>query len=214
MSLLPVKEREEFLARHDIDFKHVQLTQMVGDYTVPADLRRVKPDTYDNILFAGNYWLDSNEESDARVILGSLILEEITAQSPTKPKVIMELMDPGNERLFLKRTGEVLITPLILSHILAHVALRRELNVVFEELFTVGGAEIYFRTPIFYGIAGNVITFREIQSMVAQMGDIAIGVRKIGAAEEPGGGIMLNPSPDTIFKTSDIKSIVVLTTYA
>ena len=214
MSLLPVKEREEFLARHDTDFKHVQLTQIMGDYTAPDDLIRVKPDTYDNILFAGNYWLDSNEESDARVILGSLILEEITAESPTKPKVIMELMDPANERLFLKKTGEVLITPLILSHILAHVALRRELNVVFEELFTVGGAEIYFRAPIFYGIAGDAITFKQIQSIVAQMGDIAIGVRKTTASEEQGGGIVLNPSPDNIYKTNELKSIVVLTTYS
>jgi hypothetical protein len=66
-------------------------------------------------------------------------------QGKSKPEILIELMDPENEKLFRQHRGEVLISPLILSHILAHVAFRRDLNIVFNELFTFGGAEIYFR---------------------------------------------------------------------
>ena len=48
---------------------------------------------------------------------------------------------------------------MIASHVLAQVALRRELNVVYEELFAAGGAEISFRRVSDYGIAGQNMSF-------------------------------------------------------
>jgi hypothetical protein len=44
--------------------------------------------------------------------------------------------------LFRERPGEVLISPLVLSYILAQITLRPELRAVFDELFGPGGAEI------------------------------------------------------------------------
>ena len=126
----------------------------------------------------------------------------------------MELMDPENEKLFLSKTGEVIISPLILSHILAHVALRRELNTVFEELFTVGGAEIYFRAPSYYGINDGEVSFKEMQSSITQYGDIGLGLRTMANGRENNGGIQLNPSPDSLWTLNDQTSVIVLTTYS
>ena len=214
LSLVPIDRREEYMSRYDLNLRTVNLQHLQGDYTAPSDLRRIHPEEYDNILFVGNDWLDSNEESDARAIMGSLILKDILSNSAKKPEVIMELMDPENERLFSWRTGEVIISPLILSHILAHVALRRELNTVFEELFTVGGAEIYFRNPAGYGLEGYEMSFREFQNRVAQYGEIVLGVRMEAKSEEKNGGIILNPSPDSRWNLEDLNNLVVLTTYS
>jgi hypothetical protein len=211
-SLAPIDHREAYLFRYAADLHHVRLRQLLGDYTSPADLRRVEPQKYDNILFLSNDRLDSNEESDARVILGSLMLREILTEE-VRPKIIMELMDPGNEKLLMKRTSEVIISPLILSHILAHVALRKDLNIVFEELFTVGGAEIYFRDPDFYDIGQEEINFKAIQLKVAHYGDIALGVRSGAATDLKNGGIVLNPLPETTYRKGQIDAVVVLTTY-
>ena len=125
-----------------------------------------------------NSWLESNEESDARTILGYLLLRQLLSESLSKADILIELMDPENEKLFQHRTEEVLISPLILGHIVAHVSLRRELNVVFEELFTVGGAEIYFRPPANYVVQGETMTFDEISKRVFAQGDIALGLCK------------------------------------
>lgn len=214
LSLVPLARREEYMSRYDLTLRHVSLRHLHGDYTAPSDLSRIQPEEYDNILFLGNDRLDSNEESDARAIMGSLILREMLSQAKKKPEVIMELMDPESEKLFLMRTGEVIISPLILSHILAHVALRRELNTVFEELFTVGGAEIFFRDPSGYGLNGHEVSFRELQNTVAQYGEIALGVRVGTKEKEKNGGIVLNPSRDSLWDLKEIKSLVVLTTYA
>ena len=136
------------------------------------------------------------------------------AGHPSGPEILMELMDPENEKLFQERAGEVLISPLILSHILAHVALRRELNVVFDELFTVGGAEIYFRRAAECRLSGRETTFQEIEEAVARHGEIALGVRILANRLNKNGGITLNPPRDSTWRFTDSDEVVVLTSYS
>jgi hypothetical protein len=123
-------------------------------------------------------------------------------------------MDPENEKLFQQTSGEVLISPLILGHIVAHVALRRDLNVVFDELFTAGGAEIYFRASEVYQLGNKDLTFREIERAVALQGDVALGVRNRARSEETFSGIQLNPPKDSLWHLDDLHELVILSTYS
>ena len=214
LSMVPKKEREAFFSRYNGLQNSVTLRHLEGDYTAPSDLKRVNPQEYDNIVMVANSWMLSNEESDARTILGYLLLRDILPQNGSKPEILIELMDPENENLFEQRTGEVLISPFILSHILAHVALRRDLNVVFDELFTVGGAEIYFRSSAFYDLGDGEITFGEIGDSVFQRGAIALGVRIAEKRGDENGGIRLNPPRDSIWKLNHEDELVILTTYS
>jgi len=214
LSMVPKEEREAFFSRYNGFQNSVTLRHLEGDYTAPSDLKRVNPQEYDNIVMVANSWMQSNEESDARTILGYLILREMLPENALKPEILIELMDPDNEKLFAQRTGEVLISPLILSHILAHVALRRDLNVVFDELFTVGGAEIYFRSSAFYKLGDGEITFGEIGNIVFQNGDIALGVRIAEKRDDENGGIQLNPPRDSFWRLHHEDELVILTTYS
>ncbi len=85
----------------------------------------------------------------------------------------------------------MLISPMILSHILAQVALRRELRVVLDELFTVGGAEIQFRDPSDYPLPGSV-DFHLLERILADEGEIALGVFR-QKADAQGRHLHLNP---------------------
>ena len=84
---------------------------------------------------------------------------------------------------------------------------------VFEELFTVGGAEIYFRPPSDYHVQEDAVTFEEISKKVLAQGDIALGLRKrnneVGMKER----IFLNPPKDSLWPIQDIEECIVLTTY-
>ena len=102
---------------------------------------------------------------------------------------------------------------MILSHILAHVALRPDLNVVFHELFSSGGAEIFFRPAASYELAGRELTFREIQDAVSTRGEIAIGVRMCADSKATPGGVHLNPERDRRWAFCAEDEVVVLTTY-
>jgi ion channel POLLUX/CASTOR len=202
--------RETLLHRHALTLTRTSLRHIEADFATPAVLEQTQVMEYDNVVLLGSDRFDSGEESDARSILGYLLLrDQLTADGPA---VLVELLDPGNLALFRDMSGEFLISPVILSHMLAQVALRRELRSVFDELFGPGGAEIVFRTPADYGLDGVRASFREIEAAVAARGEIGLGVRAGDTAAERRRGVSLNPprAQQWLLRAGD--EIVVLTT--
>jgi hypothetical protein len=212
LSLFPASERSRLVQRHGEKIDRIQLRHIEGDYTASADLQPLDPAGYDTLVLIGTDRLESGQEADARTILGYLLLRDIIGER-ARPHVIVELLDPGNASLFRRRSGEVLISPLILSHMLAQVVLRNELRVVFDELFGPGGAEIFFHPPHAYGAEGKNMTFASVQRAAAARGEIALGVRIDDAPPRAGAGLHLNPPRTQTFTLSPADDVVVLTTY-
>ena len=204
LSLKSTIEREAELVQQGIDQDRVQVSHYEGDHTSLSDLEVIHPNRYDNVLILGSDWLETQEESDARTIVGHLVLKNILEESPQKPKILIDLMDADNARLFQDENTEVLVTPMIASHVLAQVALRRELNVVYAELFGAGGAEICFRPVADYDIVGQKVSFRELKGMSANHGEIALGVR----LEK--GSIELNPAQNKTYILQETDDLIVL----
>jgi hypothetical protein len=123
-------------------------------------------------------------------MVGYLQLEDVLSAAPRRPQIIMELSDPDNRHLLYGHKSEMLISPMILSHVLAQVALRRELRVVLDELFTEGGAEIQFRNPHDYPLPASA-DFQVLEKIVAERGEIALGVFR-DEADERGRHLQLN----------------------
>ncbi len=213
LSLVSAGERSAYMVRHGMATDTGALRHIEGDYTSSADLRAVHPERYDTILFLANNWLSSYEESDARTILGNLVLREILSTHASQPSVLVELLDPENRELFSRTRAEVLISSQIISHMIAHVALRHELNDVFEELFTAGGAEISFRPVSYYGFSRTDLTFHEAGAHVSSCGDILLGYRSTAPANGNGGAVHLNPAHNARLVLSDTTQLLVLTTY-
>ncbi|RMH50429.1 MAG: ion channel DMI1 [Bacteroidetes bacterium] len=214
LSVVPAAERAAAMRRLEVPGERVRVRHLEGDYTVRADLERAGPAGYDNVILLGSDWLASGEEADARTILGYVLLRALLPEGDAGPAVLVELIDPANARLFRRRPGEVIISPVILSHMLAHAALRQELTAVFGELFGPGGAEIFFRAVGDYGLTGQPVTFRDVQRQAAAAGEIALGVRLQREADGPGGGVYLNPSRTQTWTFRPEDRIVVLTRYA
>lgn len=193
VSVLPAAARETEIQRYtdlpeDLECRHIE-----ADYMVEGELRRLSPQSYDSIVLLSSDRLSSGEEADARAMVGHLLLDDILEQSIQRPQLIMELSDVDNENLLTLPHSEVMISPVILSHVLAQVALRRELRVVYDELFTTGGAEILFRNPGDYPLADNA-DFRSLQQLAAEKGEIALGLFRTPSAK--GRRLQLNPPPD------------------
>lgn len=210
LSRVPAGERTPAVERLQLEPERVQVRQVDGDYTVRKDILGIKPGSYDNIVFLASDWMDSEEESDARTILGYVLLRTLLDEEENRPEVLIELLDPENARLFRRRAGEVIISPLILSHILAHVALRRELSVVFNELFGPGGAEFFFRSAALYGLAEQHIGFREIRQAARAHDEIALGIRLSREEGRPGGGVRINPNPEDRWTLTGADELIVL----
>ncbi|WP_431474256.1 ion channel DMI1 [Marinobacter sp. KM021] len=210
VSATPLRERQREIARYGVDLEAIDGQLLEADYMVEDDLRKLSPASYDTVILLSSDRLGSGEEADARAMVGYLQLEEILAESPRRPQVIMELSDPNNRQLLYGHQSEMLISPMILSHVLAQVALRRELRVVLDELFTVGGAEIQFRDPHDYPLPASA-DFQLLEKIVAASGDVALGVYR-AKANELGRHLQLNPPRKQFLELQPQDRIVVLGT--
>ena len=204
LSLIPLTQREAEIKQKGIDSRRVVVTHREGDPTSLSDLREMEPGGYDNVVILGSDWVETQEESDARTIVAHLVLRNVLDEGTHKPEILVDLMDFDNVALFEDCDTEVLVTPMIASHVLAQVALRREINVVYEELFAAGGAEIFFRRVSDYDIAGKNVNFGEIKEMSACRGEIALGIRL------QNGGVVLNPARDEPYMLSESDDLIVL----
>ena len=158
------------MKRQDIDVERIGLAHMEGDYTVLAELLHVDPASFDNVVLMASDRLDTGEEADARTIMGGLLLTEVFAGAESRPRVLVELMDPENLQLFARRQEEILVSPVVLSHMLAQVTLRRELRAVFDELFGPGGAEVFFRPAADCGLVGDEVRSSRLQEAATELG--------------------------------------------
>ena len=208
VSVVPKAEREQAIAQYVENADRLTCRHIEADYMVEGELRRIGPAGYDTVILLSSDRLASGEEADARAMVGYLQLEDILADFARRPQLIMELSDPDNRHLLYGHQSEMLISPMILSHVLAQVALRRELRIVLDELFTVGGAEIQFRDPADYPLPASA-TFQVLEKTVAAEGELALGVfRK--KANERGRHLQLNPSRKEYLELQPGDRLVVL----
>ncbi len=177
VSTRAIPKRKKALARCGFSGKRVKLDHTVADFTSPVELRRLNIAKYTNILLMGSDTLSSRGESDARTILGYLSITELLQDVPLRPGVLFELLDPSNKSLLPQHTeDEAIVSPLIMSHMLAQVALKRELRAVFDELFSAGGAEFEFRKAAAYFEGQNEASFLDIQRAAVGWGETALGI--------------------------------------
>jgi hypothetical protein len=209
LSTVPTAERERILSRQP-PLRRVRLQHADGDYAHPGEVARLAPASYDNIVMLASDRLESDVDADTRTVLGYLMLQECLHGVERRPAVLVELLDPGNVNLFRTRPDEVLLTPLILSHMLAQVTLRRELSTVFDELFRSGGPEVDFQSVSSLGLADRSMRFRDVQRLLASQGRTALGLRIAGERADLHGGVHLNPPHDRSWLLRAADEVVVL----
>ncbi|MCA9704540.1 MAG: hypothetical protein KDK70_01685 [Myxococcales bacterium] len=212
-SMSSVARRNEQLAAHDVIPRRITLRHVELDYTIPGRLEQLDPAGYDNIVLVASDRIESHE-TDARTIVGHLLLREILPPaSQGGPQVLVELAESENLASFATDGSEILVPPLVLSHIMAQIALRPDLRVVFEDLFGAEGPEIFFRPATEYGLAGKDATFNDVCHAVAAHNETALGVRLRCRGEQGDDEILVNPPRDRSWRLREDDELVVLAIY-
>lgn len=210
LSLVPIEERQLQLQKFNVLTHNIKLTNLIGDFTSPFEIKKAIQKNYNSIVLVGSDWLETHEASDARTILGYLVLQKILKEENLNPDILVELFDKENEKIIKNENAEVLFTPVIISHMIAQISLKREISKIYDELFTVGGAEIYFKSPKEYSLSEEKTTFNALQKEIFSKGDILLGLYYQNPQEEK---LLLNPPKgDKLELTKDLE-LVVLTTY-
>lgn len=205
------QERARSLRYAELDGRQIRLSHTVADPTIEADLASAAPHEYDSIILLASNRTASHEESDARTLLAFLLLERLLEPAHfAQLSMIVELLDPDNVELLGRNRGEVIVSPLIVSHMLAQVALRRELRVVFDDLFAAGGTELVFQPVALYAGSEPDVAFGDIGARAAERGEIALGIRTgIGSAD-----LHLNPGRNSRWPSGDGAEVAALVTHS
>lgn len=211
-SMVPTATRAKQLEDHGISCKNLKLRHVELDFTIADQLRAVDPPSFDNVVFVASDRIEF-EEADARTILGHLLLREIVGDEATGPDVLVELADPENLALFQRGSSEVIIPATLLSHMLAQIALRPELRVVFDDLFGPHGPEIFFRPAEAYGLVGREVDFETIRRAVADQNETPLGLRFPPPGGEGEAEIVLNPDRNDRWKIRVGDELIVVATY-
>jgi uncharacterized membrane protein YgdD (TMEM256/DUF423 family) len=197
VSRVESRRRSEALERLRVE---VPVRHIHGDFTMHEELLRSAPLEHDGIILLGSERPATPQEADARTLLGALLLQDLLDQVPRPPTLLVELLEPGNVALLPAGSAEVLVTPILMSHILAQVALRGELRSVFDQLFTARGPEIAFLPATEAGLAG---TFRHGEACAAlrARGRLLLGMRESGQAP------WLNPPRDRVWQAGETELV-------
>jgi hypothetical protein len=203
ISVLPIEERERAFERSGVKFDNLDVNLIFGDFTLAHDLDKIDIASYSNFLILASDVFDNSDDADAKSVLGYLLLREKIKGRAKIPPILVELLDPENEQLFNRKWGEVIISPLIVSYMLANVALKPELMLVFDELFDSGGAEIKLLSVERLELVGD-FTFDFASDRVRALGMTAIGIKqgKNSVLNPPGLELIHFAPDDTIIAVS------------
>lgn len=210
VSTLETDAQREALVQYSELAQQVPCEHLQADFMAETTLRKILQADWDSILLVSSDRLDSGEEADARAMVGYMAVDELLKERTRRPQLLLELSDPANEELVVRNRSESIISPMILSHLMAQIAQRRELGLVFEELFTVGGAEILYRNISEYPMQ-SVATFADLEAVAGLQGETALGVYRFTPDAE-GRRLQLNPARDAPLKLQVGDQLVILTT--
>lgn len=209
VSVVDAAIRRREIERYSPDCARVSVAHVEADYLMAGELERMDLARHDSVFLISSDQLENAEEADARVVVGQRIIEGLLRQSGRHPQILIELADAANEGSIRSHRVETLVSPMILSHFLAQISLRRETRLIFEELFTAGGAEIEFRPAAAYAAAGAA-TFAQLEARVAARGETLLGIQQSAGVDAPDRGLKLNPPRDTRFDLADSDRLCVL----
>jgi hypothetical protein len=198
--------RAKELARHRVDLARVRVEHIEADHTELSACAAVSPSSYDNIVLLAE---GAAKDADARTILSRVLLEELLA-AEQQPQILVELLEARNVPLLGPRPGEVIVTPEILTYVLAHIALRRELRVVFKGMFDAAGPEIAFRRFAAYDLPAGDYTFQKLGEEASARGETALGVFLVSKGSDAA-QLTLNPGPTGRWRLDGEDELVVLT---
>ena len=206
-SAVSVEKREAVLGPHTI--RPGVVRNLLADAADPVVVDGLVGDGYDRIVLIASDWLQTGAQSDARTLLTLLLVSDALARaaSPRAASISVELMHRSSRELIDDPELQLLVSPAVVGRIMAHVALRRELESVYDELLNARGSVLSLRSPQTYGISDEKIRFDQLEEIVASHGDVLLGVM----GDERRRPLKLNPPKATHLSMHDGTELVVVT---
>jgi Trk K+ transport system NAD-binding subunit len=209
VSATPVAERLAALQQSRFVLQRVVVEHRVCDITAPKLLAEQPLTEYETLLVPASDRLESAEDADARSLLVYHLLRARLRELGAKHvRILVELRDPANADLFERSETEAVPSAMLVTHLLAQVALRPELRVVLDTLLSPAGPEFEIISPVTLGLQDETVSFAEIMVRGAQYGVVVLGVRVLRRTANS--GVIVNPGRGEEFTLGEADGVIVL----
>lgn len=204
-----IKDREAQLVQAGVHLKRLTLEHRHAEVTIVRELESLPLLDFEAVMVMSNDRLESAEDADARTLLiHQLLRARFRDLGAPHWRILVELRDPSNEGLFDRVDTEVVPSSVLVTHVLAQVALRPELRPVLDALLDEHGPEIELHPVSDCGLEGQCLTFGELVARGVAGGITVLGVRVSDRNKAP--RIHLNLPHDEKLVFGDSEELVTL----
>ena len=166
-----------------------------GDITHAATLGAVKATTFEHVILLSYSDLPI-QEADAKTLITLLHLRNLADAAGVRLSIVSEMMDLRNRALAqIARADDFIVSDKLVSLMMSQLSENKNLERVFQVLFSSEGSEIYIRPMTDYIRLGSTVDFYTVLEAAAERGETAIGYRLMKYADDKGHGYGVNVNP-------------------
>ncbi|MES0061817.1 hypothetical protein [Mesorhizobium sp. M0041] len=169
----------------------------ITDTSSSTALASLDVPSYDHVLVLGYSETMAAQPADTRTLVTLLHLRKIADDAGTHISIVSEMIDVRNRELAaVTKADDFVVSNRLVSLMLAQASENQHLAAIFDDLLDEEGSEIYMRPVGDYVAIDHPVTFWTIAELARLRGEIAIGHRRVRAAqndERALGGVTVNP---------------------
>ncbi|MDP2342773.1 MAG: potassium transporter TrkA [Deltaproteobacteria bacterium] len=117
-------------------------------------------------------------KADAKTLITLLHLRDIASKTGVRVSVVSEMLDITNRRLAeVTNADDFIVSDRLVSLMMSQISENKDLNIVFKDLFSPDGSEVYLKPVVEYVKPGIPVTFATLIAAAAQKGEVAFGYK-------------------------------------
>jgi Trk K+ transport system NAD-binding subunit len=187
-------------------FKH-------GNINDRNTLDELQIDSFNHIIVLSYMNKGSIQISDAITLICLVHLRDISEKAGKDFSVVSEMLDVQNRELAeVAKADDFIVSDNLLSLLMTQIAENKDLEMVYENLFSDEGAEIYLNPVEEYLDLSKPVDFYQVIESASNLGHTAIGFRSLQPEIVNNGkfGIVLNPIKSNQIKFEQGDFLIVL----
>jgi len=187
-------------------FKH-------GNINDRNTLDELRIDSFNHIIVLSYMNKGSIQISDAITLICLVYLRDISEKAGKDFSVVSEMLDVQNRELAeVAKADDFIVSDNLLSLLMTQIAENKDLEMVYENLFSDEGAEIYLNPVEEYLDLSKPVDFYQVIESASNLGHTAIGFRSLQPEIVNNGkfGIVLNPIKSNQIKFEQGDFLIVL----
>ncbi len=167
-----------------------------GNITDRTTLNSLNLPSFNHVILMSYSDSLKTQEADAKTLITLLHLRAISEQSGRSFNLVSEMLDSRNRDLAdVTRADDFIVSDKFASLLLTQISENKELPLVYEDLFTADGSELYLKPASEYVALDQPMNFYTVMESARRRGEVAIGYRNMALANvaDDNYGVEVNP---------------------